>query len=87
MYLLTSMTLAVVRNLMSDSDPCYVMSLETIMELDHLITHEEALHADPPLVHVVSRASAHPSPAHCYFISQNWVRLFACQVVPLFVCG
>ena len=44
MYLLTSMTLAVVRNMMSDSDPCYVMSLETIMELDHLITHEERSH-------------------------------------------
>ncbi len=54
------------------SYPCYVMSLDNILGLDRLITHEEALHADPPLVRVVSRESTYPSPAHCYFISQNW---------------
>ena len=42
------------------------------MGLERLITHEEALHASPPLVHVLNRGTTHPSPAHCYFISQNW---------------
>lgn len=52
--------------------PCYVMSLKNIMRMEKLLTHEEALHSDPPLLDVVTRDSLAPSPAHTYFISQNW---------------